>query len=843
MRTILALLAALMLIPATALAEAPADLPSGVPPAALKGEPELSAPAAWPAGEGFPRTSGTGRMQDGALLWSDFLYDDKGAKIGQEQLPVGMQTEFPTAYLAFPAGGYTYAAANALRNGADIFRTGITADDAASYWRVDWVTLKDPKVPLAIFALDRDGDAATGVSEWPASANASSPGIDSALVVSSQHVVLHDLVAGTSRDLGAPAVDLEARSFVARVPRADLDPTGSWTVRVAAGVANAAGTAVTKPREAYDPNSAWLYNAGFRRHDQEGGQFDFWMETAQAEALRTGDLSDFATTVDWSRVAARETTPEPQPTGYTNRWYVSSIELGQGVLQEAYGVGNTRPNWLGRVQPYSVYVPTTYDPAKPAPLTWTLHSLGVNHNQYGAVAPDFLQDACEARGSICVGTLGRAGDMWYFDEAELDFWEVWNRVASTYALDPEATVLTGYSMGGFGTYKFGLAYPDLFAKAGVLAGPMTCGLRVYGQFAGSSGPAGSPCAESSDTGPLVGNATWLPFHIAHGGADQLVPIAGVLEHVEKIKAAGDRYVFDFFPAEDHMVWGVQDGYSTLSTNLGEPARTTDPGRFSYAFYGHQARPDLGFGPDGAYWVDGLSAHDASPGTLARVEADSAARPDDPHTVVADLPSPLAPLDATPGVRTGQHWAAAGSAPARDERLELTLDNVKTLTADLERAGFRFDRDGTVATSSAQATELTLAGAPAGTPVELDGAPAGTVDQAGRVTVAVPAGDHAVTLVIRTPTALAYTGTTAAKGDLVTLAAKLTDASGAAVAGRAVTFTTSGGRTFTAVTDAAGTARTLATLPDHGREQTVTARFDGAGRLLGSQATGVIRWGS
>ena len=40
---------------------------------------QLPAPAGWPFGEEFPRTCGTGRLADGALFWTDFLYDDHGA--------------------------------------------------------------------------------------------------------------------------------------------------------------------------------------------------------------------------------------------------------------------------------------------------------------------------------------------------------------------------------------------------------------------------------------------------------------------------------------------------------------------------------------------------------------------------------------------------------------------------------------------------------------------------------------------------------------------------------------------------------------------------------------------
>jgi hypothetical protein len=41
-------------------------MPEGVPPAALRPEPHLPAPAAWPFGEDFPRTCGTSRFAGGA---------------------------------------------------------------------------------------------------------------------------------------------------------------------------------------------------------------------------------------------------------------------------------------------------------------------------------------------------------------------------------------------------------------------------------------------------------------------------------------------------------------------------------------------------------------------------------------------------------------------------------------------------------------------------------------------------------------------------------------------------------------------------------------------------------
>jgi predicted acyl esterase len=91
------------------------------------------------------------------------------------------------------------------------------------------------------------------------------------------------------------------------------------------------------------------------------------------------------------------------------------------------------------------------------------------------------------------------------------------------------------------------------------------------------------------------------------------------------------------------------------------------------------------------------------------------------------------------------------------------------------------------------------------------------------------------------TALAYTGPREARGDTVRLSATLTEDDGPAVSGQTVRFTV-GGRDYIATTDAAGQATATATVPDHGRQQTVTATFDGTPRRIGATASAVVRWG-
>ena len=377
--------------------------------------------------------------------------------------------------------------------------------------------------------------------------------------------------------------------------------------------------------------------------------------------------------------------------------------------------GDLRPNFLGRVQPYAVYVPTGAA-SGPRPLTWLLHSLGVQHNQYGALNPKFLQQACERRGSICATTLGRGPDGWYFDEAEVDFWEAWHALSTGFALDPERTVLSGYSMGGWATYKLGLAYPDLFAKAVVMAGPPVCGIRVTGDVVQPAGPG--RCTDDGTSVPLLANARWLPYFIAHGAADQLVPVTGVVEHVADIDGLGLRHRFELYPALDHLAWAAADLFASPAAHMGAGKRTRDPGRITYTWFPHlqatgaRHRPDrrlLGAGPAGPQrrarrarldrrHLRGPTRPGGHPGADVRSGAHGGHAPRRRHVlgagVAARLPARAAAADHRPAGRRGgaQLHARPGGHRAGPDRHHLGADR-RSDHARADRAGRRVSGSG------------------------------------------------------------------------------------------------------------------------------------------------------
>ena len=750
-------------------------LPTGVPAAATAAEPALPEPSSseWPFPSNFSRTSGTGLLSGGASLWTDFLYDDHGP-LGS---PVGIADSAKVSDLALPKGGFSYPAGPADDNGADIFTAAVGYTPSATYWRVDWNTLASANVPIAEWVISTEAATPVAGSTWPANAALSSPGIQYALIVSAQHAELVEVASGL------PVADAElhtevntaARSFVVRIPTSVLAVSGTWQVRLAAGLANSEGTefATVPPEDGGIPGATNAYNVTFRTYQQEapvvcptealndsaaapllhselGGSDEilghvpviecgnFWLEGDQANTLQSGNVSKYALSVNWSSLAARDKTPEQLPTGYSARWYVTPLNLGQGVKEAEEVNTYTGPTYLGRVQPYSVYVPTTYQASTPTPLTWILHSLGVNYNQYGALAPSQLQEECQDRNSICATTEGFSDGQWYYEAAQVDFWDVWHQLADAYNLDPDATVMSGYSMGGFASYKLALEYPDLFAQSMPLEGPVVCGTRIVEGVETAAGKGGQ-CEADGNTTPLIVNGKWIPYVMTYGALDELVPFTGGLQQVEAFNKLGYRYYAVLYPAEDHLVFASQNDFAPATSQLGHFERVHNPASFTFTWYPDLDSTSLGIGPTGDYWISGLQARTSTPGGLATVKASSAAIPEptktpEHHTGIADGP--------TPAVTDSLTWAL-GPAPATSQLLQLDLSDVGALAVDTVSAGLTC---ASVDATTDGETALTLLRLRPGSTVTVSSSgSAERVPQDGKVTVTLTAGSSSVQL--------------------------------------------------------------------------------------------------
>jgi pimeloyl-ACP methyl ester carboxylesterase len=780
-RGVVLLLVALVVAPGTTANQAQAKplpgMPADVPAAASTDASPLPEPSrlAWPFPSSFSMTSGTGHLAGGASLWSDFVYDDYGAA-SVEGFPTSSYDE--SSGLAGRQGTYVYPPGPAHNNGADIFRAGVGLRGNYSYWRVDWVTLADPRVPIAEWTFDTDDNPATGSAVWPAGAGVRSPGIDRALVVSSHGAWLVNPLTGKRTSVlahgGHLTVDRRAKSFIVAVPRGLMPVGGVWRVRLASGLADSTGQNFAPPyvgstSSGPSRTAERVYNVTFRTVAQEppiytSGMTDaqiaavqkalastpvgqalglqglartvtgnFWMEDDQADTLAGGDVSKFSLRVDWSELAAGRHTPIPQPTGYSVRWYVSRLHPGSGQVVSDGPEGNFRPTLLERVQPYAVYVPTTYRPGQRLPLTWILHSLEVNYNQYGALDPSLIQQLCQDRDSICATTEGFGPAGWYYNQAETDFWQVWRAVAKAFSLDPNRTVISGYSMGGWASYKLAFEHPDDFAGALVLDGPLVCGIEFYPGVNGYAYGSDPTCSKDGQSQPLVANARWIPYVIDQTYTDELVPTTGVISQAQAFSRLGQRYDLFIHTGGDHLSFAVEDKFSDVVSALGKPVRRLNPGSFTFRWYPSLDNRRLGIGATGDYWLSSLVARKRSYGTIATVHAADAALPDPAVRVHRFGPALL--TQPLPGTESGLTWQL-GHRPAPAPRLVLRLTDVASVTLDARRARLR---RGTLTVVSDGRTRLIVRRLAAGTRVLERGRVVARAGRRGHVSVALGAG--------------------------------------------------------------------------------------------------------
>lgn len=681
--------------------------------------------------------SGTEAYIDGEYLYQDHLFDDYGANTDGQG----------ASSLSARAGDITYPTKRAryAGNAADLVELRIAvADDEVAY-RFTLNTLLESDSTIIALAFDTDGDVTTGAATLPGDPGAPFPGTDELIATWGTGAEHHDLSGPSPAPTGLDVTtDLEANQITVTVPRTVSNPSGTWTATLAVGLHDGeqgwllpqSSATETEPGGAgpANPSPSGIFNLGFR-FDEPVLAANTPPDTDQSAALASGTPTDFAHEIDFDALEAGVSRSGVPTTGRMIRIFPSRLQLPEGQDLDAV------PAYGGQLQPYSLYVPTTYEPGTPAPFTLNLHSLGQEHWQYNGAVGVFG----EPRGSLEATPMGRGPDLWYQHEGEVDTFEVWNDVARHYTLDPDRTAITGYSMGGYGTYRLGGLYPDLFGAAVTIVGPPGDGIWI---------PPGAPTGGAETLSNLwLENVRNLPFMNLAAGEDELVPIVGpraqnlgAPEHgIDGFEQLGYRYRFEVFPAAEHFTIAVL-GYDVpqAAEFMGEAVVDRNPSHVTFSYLPSTDVPDLGLVHDHAYWVaDVRLADDSDELAKATVDAYSLGFGVGHPTTVAVQDAGVSPL---PYVETGLDWEELPAIEALNA-MEVTLTNVASAELDVARAGLDPAAILRLEVTSDSAGELVLAGAfPPGTTVMRDESPvAGASAGPDSATIPIVEGEQTIIL--------------------------------------------------------------------------------------------------
>jgi len=674
--------------------------------------------------------SGTDAYADGEYLYQDYLFDDRGADTAP-----GLGSRLDSQNFSPTAGDVQYPTGpEYLGNAADLVEFRVTTTATAVVYRVTLNTVVADDAAVVGIGIDTDRSGGAQVA-WPNGAGVSSPGLDAFITAWGTGGELTSLPGGpdTALPAGSVSMDLTRKQMTISVPRASLDPglgpgaatwryvTGAGLWDSAAGAWNAPSTGTTPGAD--EPASGSLLpapavlNLGFRfdepRLKQPGPTSPIpyttgpgtgnWNEDKQAYVLSSAGGAttsaglaggaNFHADVDFAKLASSADEPIHAPGATQVRIFPSSLDDEQGV-REVF------PEYRGQLQPYLLRVPAGLDPSQPTPLTFALHSLGGNHNQYGVFSPNQLVQFGDQRDNLVATPLAHGADGWYTDEGETDVFEVWADINRSFNLDPGRTYASGYSMGGYGSYKLGVEYPDLWAKVFTTVGPPGEGVWLP--------PADPSAGPETLTADLLGNVRWVPYLNWVGSSDELVPIIGPIVQQQRFDSLGLRSKLLIFSPADHFLLAAIDEWATARDFLGDASVKTDPSRVDYRFFPAADRAALGLVHDHAYWVSKLLARDTSAGAeaIAGISVRSLAQGEGDPTTQS---TPGSGVDAGPPlsyVQSGTEWTGIPSVPA-ENALEATLENLSKGEIDGSRAQLDGARQLRVELETDGASELRL----------------------------------------------------------------------------------------------------------------------------------------
>lgn len=178
---------------------------------------------------------------------------------------------------------------------------------------------------------------------------------------------------------------------------------------------------------------------------------------------------------------------------------------------------------------YITYLPKGFKEEinKMWPLIVVLHGVGERGSDVEIVRKNGLPKAIEAGMYIpFVVAVPQCPKETSWQPFEIK--KVIDEVIDKYPIDINRIYLTGFSMGGFGTWKTATEYKDVFAAIAPICG----GGFVYDAF----------------------KIKYIPAWVFHGALDDIVPVSKSEDMVNELKKLGADIKFTIYPDVYHDSW-------------------------------------------------------------------------------------------------------------------------------------------------------------------------------------------------------------------------------------------------------------------------------------------------
>jgi predicted peptidase len=177
---------------------------------------------------------------------------------------------------------------------------------------------------------------------------------------------------------------------------------------------------------------------------------------------------------------------------------------------------------------YGISAPAAADGNEPRPLVLVLHPGGRGEYYGSSFMQSIVEPALRSWGAVMV-----APDVpdrsWATARSERAVVALLEDVMARHRIDPARILVTGFSMGGGGTWYLAARQPELFTGAIVMAGS----------------------ARSADLA-----AVRMPIYLIHSPDDEVVPFAGAEEAYRTLSARGHPVELRVLPGYGHYMMGA-----------------------------------------------------------------------------------------------------------------------------------------------------------------------------------------------------------------------------------------------------------------------------------------------
>jgi predicted peptidase len=210
-----------------------------------------------------------------------------------------------------------------------------------------------------------------------------------------------------------------------------------------------------------------------------------------------------------------------------------SLLLATACVSNANRDGMTGPAIHGKTLDggvrYTVAVPAGHSSKEPASLILALHYGGEVSPFFGAGALErIFEPAFRELGGIVVAP-DCPGRGWTDPRSLEAIWAVLDDVSSDYLIDSTRTLVTGYSMGGMGTWYLAANHPDRFSVAVVVSGRPPEDLSLE---------------------------DWrVPLYVIHSRRDEVLPLDPTVTAVEALETRGAEVRLVVLDAPTHYETG------------------------------------------------------------------------------------------------------------------------------------------------------------------------------------------------------------------------------------------------------------------------------------------------